>query len=75
MRILHIPTQVIYPTTEWKLDEQVTETFDVRMPSDLAPGYYKITTAWYTSRNIYSAQTDARSRLGDEWKWGEINIP
>jgi uncharacterized membrane protein len=75
LRILHIPTEVILPTTEWKLNEQVIETFDVRMPSTLASGNYQIRTSWYTSNNIYSFQTDSRSRIGDEWTWGEIFIP
>lgn len=75
LRILHIPTEVIYPTTEWKLDELVIETFDVPIPSNLASGNYQIITSWYTSNNIYSSQTDSRSRFGDEWTWGEIFIP
>jgi uncharacterized membrane protein len=75
MRILHVPTEVLYPTTEWKLDEQVIEMFDVRMPSNLASGKYQISTSWYVSNNIYSSQTDSRSRFGDEWTWGEIYFP
>ncbi len=75
LRILHIPTEVILPTTEWKLDEQVIETFDVSMPFNLTSGKYQISTGWYTTNNIYSSQTDSRSRFGDEWTWGEIYIP
>jgi len=75
LRILHIPTEVIFPTTEWKINEFVIETFDVPIPSNLRSGNYQISTGWYTSNNIYSSQTDSRSRFGDEWTWGEIYIP
>jgi uncharacterized membrane protein len=73
-RILHIPTEAIFPTNEWNQGELVTEIFDVPIPSDLASGNYTIQTSWYVSNEIYSAQTDSRSRFGDEWTWGEINI-
>ena len=73
-RILHIPTEVILPTTEWRQDELIIETFDVRIPSGLVSGSYQIKTSWYTSDNIYSAQTDQRSRIGDEWTWGNLFI-
>ena len=75
MRILHIPSEVLLPTTEWKLDELVIETFDVLLPSNLAAGTYQISTSWYNSNNIYSFLTDTRVQFGDQWIWGNISVP
>jgi uncharacterized membrane protein len=73
-RILHIPTEALLPTNEWRLDELVVETFDVPIPPDLVSGNYQIKTSWYTSDNLYSAQTGSPGRFGDEWTWGNILI-
>jgi uncharacterized membrane protein len=65
-RVVHLPTYALAPTTEWTPGQIVREQFDVELPRDLAPGTYQLRTGWYSIDSMFAAQTDERSRLGDE---------
>ncbi|PWB53603.1 MAG: hypothetical protein C3F13_09345 [Anaerolineales bacterium] len=73
-RVIHIPTEIIYPAIDWKKDETIIETFDIRIPENFPSGTYLLSTVWYIANNIDAYKTDNRSQLGDEWYWGEIKI-
>jgi uncharacterized membrane protein len=73
-RIVHLPTQVLYPTTAWRTGEVVEETFEVELPAELSPGTYRLLTGWYNGSNIHAAATDERSRLGTELLTGTITV-
>lgn len=74
MRIVHLPTQTLYPTDNWAPGEVIVEDFDLVLPPDLAPGSYAVWTAWYDSRHLFAAETDARSQVGSELQVGQITV-
>jgi uncharacterized membrane protein len=65
-RVVHLPTYALLPTTEWEPGQVIREQFDVELPADLAPGTYQWRTGWYTTDSMFAANTDERSRIGDE---------
>lgn len=64
-RIVHVPTYALLPAWEWKPGQLVSETFDVELPADAAPGSYRWMLGWYDVGLPSSYATDARSRLRD----------
>ncbi|HNT73738.1 MAG TPA: DUF2079 domain-containing protein [Anaerolineae bacterium] len=66
MRIVHLPTQTLYPTPTWSPGEIIIEDFEIVLPTELKAGQYPVWTAWYDSRHLFAAATDARSRVGAE---------
>lgn len=73
-RIAHLPTQALYPPQNWSPGEVVLEDFEIVLPDNLAPGEYTLWTAWYDSRHLFAAETDARSRVGVELQVGQITV-
>ncbi len=73
-RIPHLPTYALYPTSNWKPGTIVRETFEVTLPADLPPGQYSTWVGWYDSGNLFAAQTDSRSRVGDEFLVGSLGV-
>ncbi|RMF26830.1 MAG: DUF2079 domain-containing protein [Chloroflexi bacterium] len=73
-RIVHLPTLALHPTTAWQPGQGVRETFEVRLPDEVAPGRYPLLVGWYDSSSPFAAFTDARSRVGDEVVVGTISV-
>ena len=65
-RFVHLPSYVLLPVDKWQPGDHIQETFDVSLPSDVAPGSYSWYTAWYDATELDAAATDSRSRFGDE---------
>jgi hypothetical protein len=65
-RIVHLPTFALHAPAIWQPGAAVRETFDVELPSDLAPGSYHWYVGWYTTQHPDAYATDARSRLGQQ---------
>lgn len=74
MRIAHLPTQTLYPTPHWSSGESIVEDFEIVLPAELSAGQYPVWTAWYDSRHLFAAATDARSRVGVEHQVASITI-
>ena len=64
-RMLHLPTIATHPTTAWMPGELITETFEVELPHDIAPGTYMLMVGWYDSTESLAYATDEHSRVGD----------
>jgi hypothetical protein len=62
-RIVHLPTYVLLPTSQWQPGQVVRETFDVELPREIAPGSYPWRIGWYDLRHSEAYATDERSRL------------
>ncbi len=62
MRVVHLPTFVLYPTTEWGIHEIVRETYDFEIPPYVPPGKYSFMTGWYNTaeRTVYKTASDTR---------------
>ncbi len=73
-RMPHLPTFALHPTPNWKMDTVVRESFEIILPADVPPGQYSVWVGWYDSSNLFAAQTDARSRVGDEFKIGVLRV-
>ena len=73
-RIPHLPTAVLHPTGNWQPKTVVRETFEIALPADLPPGDYPLWVGWYNSGSFFAAQTDARSRVGDEFLAGTVEV-
>jgi uncharacterized membrane protein len=65
-RIVHLPTFALHAPALWQPGAAVRETFDVELPSDLAPGSYHWYVGWYATQHPDAYATDARSRLGQQ---------
>ncbi len=63
MRIVHLPTYTLLPTSQWEPGQRIRETFEVELPPDLPAGRYPWRVGWYTLASPYSYATDERSRL------------
>lgn len=74
-RIVHLPAMALLPTTEWPTDQIVRETFEFTLPDDAPPGEYPLYVGWYDTGSLYAAETDARSRVGDEVQIGVLIVP
>jgi hypothetical protein len=75
MRMAHLPTFALLPTTEWQPGQVVAESFEVEVPQELAPGRYQWQAGWYDLSHPDSAATDARSQIGESLMVGEIVVP
>jgi uncharacterized membrane protein len=73
-RIPHLPTMALLPTAEWKPGQIVEERFEFSLPSEAPPGTYRLWVGWYDSRSPHAADTDERSRLGDEVLVGLLEV-
>jgi hypothetical protein len=73
-RIAHLPTLALLPTTEWSTDQIVRETFEFALPEETPPGEYPLYLGWYDSSNLYAAETDGRSRVGEEIQIGVLIV-
>ena len=65
-RVVHLPTEVLYPTVMWKQGSLIHEIFDVEIPDGVPPGSYAVLVGWYDASNPYASFTDERSRLDQE---------
>lgn len=74
-RIVHLPSLAMHPTTIWKENQLITETFDITFPKTIPAGDYPVSTGWYDTSNLFAAKTDEQSRLGDNFLVGTISIP
>jgi len=74
-RIVHLPTLALAPTTTWKPNDLITESFEITLPDHISPEEYPLTVSWYNTDNLFAAQTDERSRLGNAYQVGSITIP
>jgi hypothetical protein len=73
-RIAHLPTLALLPTTEWSTDQIVRETFEFALPEETPPGEYPLYLGWYDSSNLFAAETDGRSRVGEEVQIGVLIV-
>jgi hypothetical protein len=73
-RFVHLSTQVLYPTTQWGVDEVIHERFEIRIPDTVKRGIYRLNVSWYDSDHLYAAWTDSRSRLGPTVLVGTVTI-
>jgi uncharacterized membrane protein len=64
-RIVHLPTQVLLPTSDWKSGNVIQESFEIRLSDDVPPGVYKAQVGWYDSAVSNAYATDSRSRVGE----------
>lgn len=62
-RFVHLPSYAMRPAWEWKPGEVIEERFDIALPTDLAPGSYRLLTGWYDITSPYAEQSDTRSRF------------
>lgn len=65
-RIVHLPTYALLPTTEWRPDQVVRESFELELPADTPPGRYLWKVGWYDLGHSEAYATDERSRVGAE---------
>jgi len=65
-RIVHLPTQAVYPTDVWGEADLVREAFEMEVPAGVPPGSYPLILGWYDSSHPYASFTDERSRVGRE---------
>ncbi|NJN66859.1 MAG: DUF2079 domain-containing protein, partial [Chloroflexaceae bacterium] len=63
MRMVHLPSYALLPTSRWEPGQHIREIFEVELPQDVPPGRYPWRVGWYTLASPYSYATDARSRL------------
>ena len=75
LRFVHLPTATLMPVATWPEDQLIQETIDIVLPPDMPSGRYPIWTGWYDSNSLFAAETDARSRIGDEVQIGWLDIP
>lgn len=73
-RIVHIPTTVLLPTHEWREGQIVQEEFEFEIPVDVQPGDYPLLVGWYDSSNVHAFATDERSRVGQEFEVGVLEV-
>jgi uncharacterized membrane protein len=73
-RFVHLPTQVLYPTSTWRPDEIIREQFEVQVPADAKVGSYQLYVGWHDSDHLFAHLTDERSRLGLETSVGSIEL-
>jgi hypothetical protein len=75
-RFVHLPSYALQPAWEWRAGQLFQETFEVEVPTDLAPGSYAIQTGWYDLSSPYAYATDQRSRMpnSDEVTVGSVTI-
>lgn len=64
-RMVHLPTYVLLPTTEWVPGRIIRETFDVQLPSTTETGEYAWNVAWYDPEHTEAYTTDERSQVSD----------
>ncbi len=74
-RIVHLPTIGLVPTTTWQPYRRIRETFQFVLPANTPPGAYPLWTGWYRTDSIFSADTDARSRVGGEILLETVIVP
>ncbi|MCI0645224.1 MAG: DUF2079 domain-containing protein [Chloroflexi bacterium] len=74
-RIVHLPTLALLPTTEWPEGQIVEETFEFTLPEDTPAGSYPLLVGWYDSSSLFAAETDERSRVGNEIQIGRLEVP
>ncbi len=74
LRLLHLPTAALCPTSIWQPGQVVREEFEVRLPTSLPPGRYTLWTGWYDTASPFAYATDSRSRVGEEAAINVIDI-
>ncbi len=74
-RIVHLPTATLAPTTTWKQHQLITETFEICLPDHISLEKQPLTVGWYDTGNLFAAQTDERSRLGDAYQLTGQSLP
>lgn len=74
-RVIHLPTIGLAPVHDWAPKTAMHESLVFALPSDTPVGNYEVRTGWYDANSPWAAETDARSRLGEEVTVGTISIP
>jgi hypothetical protein len=74
-RIVHLPTLAIMPVSQWTPNTIVHESFVFALPANAPAGSYTVKTGWYNANLPWAAETDHRSRLGEEITSGQIVVP
>lgn len=74
MRMVHLPTYALMPTTQWQPGQVIEETFDVELPHELPAGRYQWQVGWYDLAHPESSNTDARSQVGTSLLIAEITV-
>jgi uncharacterized membrane protein len=73
-RILHLPTLGLLPTSGWPANHIIRETIEFTLPPQLANGRYPLSVGWYDPANIWAAESDGRSRVGESWQIGWLEV-
>ncbi|MBA3943969.1 MAG: DUF2079 domain-containing protein [Herpetosiphonaceae bacterium] len=73
-RIVHLPMMILR-SAHWQTNQVLEEQFDLRLPPDLPPGRYTWRVGWYDGTSPFAAATDTRSRIGNEVRITQINVP
>ncbi|MDP9310759.1 MAG: DUF2079 domain-containing protein [Chloroflexota bacterium] len=73
-RMAHLPSYALQPTTTWRAGDVWEEQWEVQVPDGVA-GSHALRVGWYDTRNLYAAETDARSRIGDEVVITVLELP
>ncbi|MFV9507204.1 MAG: DUF2079 domain-containing protein [Oscillochloridaceae bacterium umkhey_bin13] len=74
MRIVHLPTYALVPTTDWQAGELIRETFVIELPADLPAGSYPWRVGWYDPSYLNAYRTDARSLVGTDVVVGTMTV-
>ncbi len=72
-RVLHLPTWALLPTTDWPTDALIREEIEFVFDQGLM-GSYELVLSWHRATHLFAAETDWRSRVGDEFVIGTLNI-
>ncbi len=73
-RMAHLPSYALQPTTSWRAGDVWEEQWEVQVPAGVA-GSHAWRVGWYDTRNLYAAETDVRSRIGDEVVITVLELP
>lgn len=74
-RVVHLPTLAMMPVSMWTPNTTIHESFVFALPANAPAGRYAVKTGWYNADLPWAAETDNRSRLGEEITIGYVVIP
>ncbi len=64
-RIVHLPSYLLLPASQWRPGQIIREQFEVELPAGVVSGSYAWRTGWYEAARSEAYATDGRSRLPD----------
>ncbi|NJN17841.1 MAG: DUF2079 domain-containing protein [Oscillochloris sp.] len=74
-RVAHLPSFAVQPVRRWQPGRIYVEQFEIRLPDHLPAGQYEWRVGWYNPLHPEAHQTDARARIGDEYRVDTIRLP